>query len=526
MRKVVNLSLASSSAGFTLCVTWVILLFCVGAAFGDGAGKGPNSVLILPFYVSPGSDSKKLGELAEYADKRLRSEIDLSGGDLTILSADATRKLVGARRLPFTEKEAGEIAGDEAGLVIFGSFGHEDGFYRLNAVMWDLRKGRRAVSTDLKVRHLPELLGVVNVFIHNVNKLIHGTPRLPFYRAGGSGPNGLSPGGRTSPLVSLPKNSGPWRSSSINKALRAVAIGDLDGDKKNETVLLDEDQITIRRFEDGSLRTLAQLSEPPYRYIALELEDLDGDGVCEMILCYQTPTGVESAIYRYLNRNFTSAGEFPNLIVRTIADPTDYTRRILVGQRTDQPDIFSGEMVKFKLDQSGLTSIGKVVLPPGTLLLSYVSGRIGNPARPLRIILNQDQRLMVFDDENRLLASPSDRLYGLKRTIRIRAKGTPRHICYPGKLMLADTNGDGEKELLVIKHTNNSSLIEDLAWDGHQMKTNWRTVETPGIIADFAVGGFKNAGSRSLVVVLVRYHFIFGLLRDTRSTVFAYDMTP
>ena len=109
-------------------------------------------------------------------------------------------------------------------------------------------------------------------------------------------------------------------------------MGDLDGDKKNETVLLEQRGITISRFEGGSLTTLTQFSQPPAAYLSAEVEDLDGDGVAELLLCYQTPSGIESSVVRYINRNFKVIAKFPNMILRTVRESGEDNKRILVGQ--------------------------------------------------------------------------------------------------------------------------------------------------------------------------------------------------
>src|SRR5208337_3805665 len=130
----------------------------------------------------------------------------------------------------------------------------------------------------------------------------------------GPGGSGVGQPDRLQNLVSLPRSDGPWRSPEISAELWAVGIGDLAGDKKNEAVFLEETGLTISRFEAGSLKTLSQFTQAPVRYLSLDVEDLDGDGIAEVIACYLTPNGLESAIMTYKNRKFEVTQRFPNII--------------------------------------------------------------------------------------------------------------------------------------------------------------------------------------------------------------------
>ena len=259
-------------------------------------------------------------------------------------------------------------------------------------------------------------------------------------------------------------------------------------------------------------------------YLSAEVEDLDGDGQSELIICYQTPKGLESEIFRYDAGSLRSLGKHANIILRAIPDPFRDNKLILVGQRTDLSDMFSGKMIRFRVDRKQIAPVGELDLPPGTLLLSYTSGKMGRDAQSLRIILNQDQRLMVFDLDNRLLYSNMERLFGLSRSVRLSNNDSPKTVVFPGRLLLVDTDGDGENELLTIKQTGQGSYIQDFIWDGINLVAKWNSVESQGIITDFRVRDFKNDGTKSLVLLLVKHNPLLAFFGGPRSVVFAYDL--
>jgi hypothetical protein len=512
---------------FLLLAAWLVsVLFVVTGrpiwAIADARAR----ILVLPFDVADGDRNGDLGDFREHADNQIRTALRLIGESIAVVGTNETGKLLATRKGPTTDKEATRMAEESgADLVIYGSVSHKGKVYRMQGLMRDVKRGRVSVSTDIKVRNRFSLLDALATFIGHVSRRIHGSPKLPLYKVEPPAAANRENLPRLRPIRTHPsprprQNLGPWRSPYTKGELRAIDIGDLDGDGKNETIFLHDHGLTISRFEGGSLKTLAEYSERPAVFFSAEVEDIDKDGISELLLSYRKPSGIESSLIRYVNRNFEVIKKFPNMILGTVPDPNDNRERRLVGQRTDVKNIFSGEMVLYRMDGPRPVANGTIMLPPGTLLLSFAAGRLGNPAVPLRIILNQDQRLMVFDEENHLLYTLPDRIFGLDRHIRLRSGSEKRDIVFPGRLLIADTAGDGENELLVIKQRGRHSLIQALTWDGSRLKPDWHSVENNAVISDFRIRDFKNGGVKSLVLLLVRYSFLAG----PYSQIFAYDL--
>jgi hypothetical protein len=498
-----------------------------GISFWAYADSQTKKILVLPFYVAPGENEKELRDFGDHVNKRIRSVIDLVKEGYVGVPQKITDETLDGKPASENDQEARSVAAKiNADLVVYGFLSYEDSQFHMRGVMWDLVTDREIVSTDMKVGNIHGLPGILQLFVASISKRLHGAPALPLYRAEPSGPGGSGVGqpDRLQNLVSLPRSAGPWRSPEISAELWAVGIGDLEGDKRNEAVFLEETGLTISRFEAGSLKTLSQFTQAPVRYISLDVEDLDGDGMAEVIACYLTPNGLESAIMTYKNRKFEVTQRFPNIILGTVIEGPGGKKELL-GQRTDSEDMFDGEMVRFNFQNGDAVPSGTTSLPPGTLLLSYATGEFGKNKEFLRIVLNQDQRLMVFDAENRLISHVPDRIYGLERRVRIPAKKGFRDIILPGRLCLADTDGDGEQELLLIKQGGGGSSIQALIWDVGHFVEKWKTVTTPGIISDFRIGDLKNEKTQSLVLILLKPSPLLAFA-GPRSVVFAYDLNP
>lgn len=513
-----------SSTRFRVVVFAFIALVLVFPSFCAGALR---KVVVFPFLVNSSSPDQDLQNFNEHLNKRLRDTVAGLNENFVMESEKNTLDLLEGKAAPTTDEEAVSAAmGGQADFVVFGFLSREDSRFQFRGVMWDCKTSRAIVSTDIKVDNIHGLPAVLQLFLNSINKRLHASPRLPLYRSEPPVSADVKVLNRGPTLVTLPRNTGPWRSPEIAATLMGLDVGDLDGDKKNEIVFLEEGGVSINRFEEGTIRPLTQFSESPAVFISAEIEDLDGDGISDLILCYQKPSGIESAIIKYENRVFRIAVKIPNVILRTIKEPSvDPKKRILIGQRTDTPNIFSGEMTRYRLEGDRLEPIGSIALPPGTLVLSYDYGQLGKGGEFFRVILNQDQRLMLFDKENRLIASVPDRIYGHDRRLRFQTPNGTREIVCPGQILFADTKGDGENELLTVKNGERGSYIQALGWNGTQIVEKWKTVESQGTITDFRIRDFKNQGTQSLVLVLVK-PMPFLALSGPRSVIYAYDLIP
>jgi len=503
----------------------VVALLLPNAVFSEQPAQGVK-ILVLPFHVTSAGEEKELATFGHHVQERIRSAITQLGEHYVLVTEQATVRFLKGRAAPTSDDEA-HLLGTQSGsdLVVFGFISGDKSFYQMRGVMLDLRTGRVSVTTDLKVRNIHGLPGVLQVFINTMCKRLHGSPLLPLYKTEPAAPTGQPRPDRLPSLVALPKTTGPWRSPEIHGTLSGLDIGDLDGDGKNETLFLEQGGITISRYEGGSLRPLSQFSQSPAAYVSAQVEDLDGDGVAELLLCYETPSAIESAVVTYRDRNLKVLAKLPNMILRAVADPSDPGRRVLLGQSTEERDFFSGRMVRFRLENGKPERDGELMLPPGTFLLSYASGHLGRKKEFYQVILNQDQRLMVFDRDNRLIQTVDDRIYGLDRRLRVPVGNKYVEIVYPGPLLIADTDANGESELLVVKQSSDGGEIQALAWDGAHLSKKWNSVPMRGIISDFSLRDFKNQGTPALVLILVKPN-PFLTLSGPRSVIFAFDVLP
>jgi hypothetical protein len=83
------------------------------------------------------------------------------------------------------------------------------------------------------------------------------------------------------------------------------------------------------------------------------------------------------------------------------------------------------------------------------------------------------------------------------------------------RILSYDTNGDGKREIVIIKNMSpagrilanvkefTSSEIYDLEWDGAGLVENWRTRKIQGYVADYQIKDMDNDGEIEVVLALI-----------------------
>ena len=110
---------------------------------------------------------------------------------------------------------------------------------------------------------------------------------------------------------------------------------------------------------------------------------------------------------------------------------------------------------------------------------------------------------------------PSAEIEAAKKT---RSDPDPRaqnRLYLPQRIIVADLDKDGKKEVLVVKNIDTSGGVfsririfksgyfESLSWDNVGLSPKWRTRKFSGYISDYALGDIDNDGTDELVFLLV-----------------------
>ncbi len=224
-----------------------------------------ETIVLLPFRLTTETDDAGLQSFVDHINDELRSAIRAMGGKYQVVEWEGGQQSDRAEQSLDEERGLRKSRPKTRGadFVICGSIGTSDSLYHMKGVMWDAKKERIAVRVDLKVPNVHALPSVLQFLLAGIKKRLQGAPNIPFYKAGeyGSMPAVHQPRFRT--VIGVAETEGPWRSPELSGSITGLAIGDLDGDRHNELVLVGDSGITIARFEKNALRPLTQFSKSP-----------------------------------------------------------------------------------------------------------------------------------------------------------------------------------------------------------------------------------------------------------------------
>ena len=103
------------------------------------------------------------------------------------------------------------------------------------------------------------------------------------------------------------------------------------------------------------------------------------------------------------------------------------------------------------------------------------------------------------------------------------------------RLLVADTNGDGQQEVLAVQNRDmmglvltqqrkfTSTQIETFLWDGIGLRSIWKTRKMDGFIRDLTFGDFDNDGTDELIAALIIKSGDM-MLTKAKSALIAYEI--
>ena len=331
-----------------------------------------------------------------------------------------------------------------------------------------------------------------------------------------------------------------WKSKIFSTLIKGVAIGDVDGDHRNEIVVIDDHKIWIYRRVGDTLELLLQEEGGiGLKNIYVDIGDINGNGIPEIYLTRYRDSRLDSVVYEYDGDGYKKIGDDLRWFLRIIRSDS---KPILIGQRSRGKVVFSGDVKRLEWSGGELKDVESLDLPRGIDIYGFNY-----------ITQNGKKSLATIDDSDRLRVFVKDK--GWKEVWKskgffdgslnsiifstgasdVTANPDNIHPVYvKGRILFEDLNNDGKKEVIVRRNISNLSRflerlkaykegeIVDLEWDGISLEENWRTKRLDGYVADYEIGDIDNDGGKDLVIVLVTD---IGLInKNAKSTILSYKL--
>ena len=507
--------------GILICLLLALILTLPSPSITQTRDPGKvYKVAVLPFLIH---SQENLDYLREGINDILTSRITVEGRLVVIERSIVERALYEERPMRLDEAAATKI-GMRVGAdyIVLGSLTKIGDYISLDARLISITEEKPPLGVYTQHKGIDDVMVKIGDFAQDIGYKILGRramvgrptgPRSPFIqreeRIGRIGPEGL----------------GYKKSQSFNFEIKGLDIGDVDGDKKNEVVVMDPHNLYIFKY-DGDKLSLFQKIEIGYQhnFLTLDVRDVNKNGLAEIIITSVVEDNLQSFIIEYEQGKFRKITEKAGWYFRVLEHPKDGP--ILMGQRMGSDGIFVGPIYQFVWKKKSFEKGPKMPFPTDTIIFGLTMADLRGDGKPNIIHFDQVEHLIVLSSDGKRLWKSSDRYGGTNNSYDTKKKkqeayrpqdAPPFRVYIPGRILVRDMDGDGIPEVIVNKNEFKTGTlfdrlrsfdkgeIQNLLWEENGLVMNWRTREIKGYIADYQIKDAENIGEEELVVAIVGY---------------------
>lgn len=325
---------------------------------------------------------------------------------------------------------------------------------------------------------------------------------------------------------------GFWMSEKINTQILGMDIGDVDGDGKNEIVIIDKNSVMIYRKEGRALKLLQKISGKSYdQYISVDVADINGTGAKQIFVTSINQGLLDSFVLECKNGKFVRIASDLRWFLRVIyiaGKPT------LLGQAVGSgEEPFATPISELEWRNGAYVEAKTLKVPTGLSVYDFVIDPLDKGGPDLVIAMDKYDHVRVFEQTDKPLDTliqfftrkemlwKSDEQYGgtvntFETLQNVMSKSeTKPSLAYANiRMLLYDLYNQGKRDLIVVKNHSavgrvlkdvklfTSSAIVDLEWTGLGFSEVWTTKKISGYISDIQIKDVDNDGKNELVLAL------------------------
>jgi TolB-like protein len=313
------------------------------------------------------------------------------------------------------------------------------------------------------------------------------------------------------------------RSQTFPFEIKGLDVGDVDGDKKNEVVIMDNSNLYIFKYANDRLTLFRKIESGfEYNHLTIDVADVNRNGYAEIIVTTVVDDVLRSFIIEFEQGKFRKIIDDAYRYFRVLEHPKEGL--ILMSQRMGTNALFTGPIYRMVWKKNTYETGPKMPFPSGTQIYSVGLGYFRNAKDLELVVLDDRDRLSIVGPNGRPLWTSSDHYGGTNISYDSRRKidpadpkrrdGSPGRVYIPPRILVRDFDGDGINELIVSKNHSSSYNIFDkirtfdkaevceLVWEQNSFVTNWKTRDVEGYMPDFQIKDVDNDGQEDLVAAL------------------------
>jgi TolB-like protein len=476
-------------------------------------------VAILPFLIH---SEENLDYLREGIYDILASRISVEGRIEVIDRSIIERAFYEERPMRLDEAVAKKI-GMKAGAdyVILGSLTKIGDYISLDARLLSITEEKPPLGAYTQHKGIDDVMVKIGDFAQDIGYKILGRRVMAGRQTEPKHPYLIKERGEIGRIGS--EELGFKKSQVFDIEIRGIDIGDVDGDKKNELVIMDSHNLYIFKYDGDKLKLIHPKIEfgNEHNFLTLDVADVNRNGYAEIIVTSVAEDDLRSFILEYEEGKIKKITEKAGWYFRVLDHPKDGPA--LMGQRMGSEGVFSGPIYKFVWKKKSFEKGPQMPFPKAIKVFGLAMADIRGQGRNDIVMYNDSERIRVVSPDEKFIWGDRYQYGGSeiyyetpKKTGHmlgiVGQKIDPARIYIPNRIIIKDLDGDGLNEVIVNKNNSttirlfdkirvfDSGEIYNLVWEDGGLITNWKTKEIKGYISDFQVKDVDNDGEVELVV--------------------------
>ena len=346
-------------------------------------------------------------------------------------------------------------------------------------------------------------------------------------------------GGYASPLIH-------YRSLFMaNGLINGIAVGDVDGDRKNEVVIIYEHAIEILKDNlNGQLKPVKRIEDVDYMdIIGVDAADINHNGKAEIFISRVRPESglVKSFVLEYGGAGYKKLSMDLPWYLRVVKDGKG--GQTLYAQKSGKNGPYMGrDVFKVNWENNAYVPGERIRVPDGFSVMSFSTGDLIGSDKKSAVFTDKQGKLTIFNENGSIEWSGEEGYGGSKLYYTFvekdefikdvsQGKGEyfqPRNIVF-------DMDSTWNKYVIVIKNKNASGnlfqqlrkfkrgSIEILRWNEMGLSAENAAKKIPGQITDIAMGDYDNNSKNELIISLIKRRNNFAS-EKSKSMIIAYDL--
>ncbi|MDY6843383.1 MAG: FG-GAP-like repeat-containing protein [Thermodesulfobacteriota bacterium] len=326
-----------------------------------------------------------------------------------------------------------------------------------------------------------------------------------------------------------------WKSHELPFVTRGISIGDVDGDRENEIIVVSEDTIYIYKSRDNDLQMLKKIISRAYEMIlSVDVCDINQNGKAEIFVSKHSGDVLTSLVIEYDGIDYSIIADRINYYLKAVKFPQEGFK--LLGQefvidstyKYETFDDMYGSIYVLEWDGNEYIPREKMNTPEHISLSSLVIADTNTETRHTVVALNRSGELVCYKDGE--LREKSKNEYGgsdncieldiskvsklYKREFKNKNPLAQMKVCLNQRILAKDFLDNGSFSIFVAKNTSSANMIVGgkrlyndgcvykVSWDGSAFANEWIWRGLEGYISDIHIGDLDGDAKDELIVTL------------------------